>query len=123
MTSIYEPGKMTNGLLLSLLAGFFVLLNGVLWFAIFGFLGMMSDEISIMSMFNFTGVFWIFGVLGVFSAIAIFIGFTLVYQFRKVYAGGIVILVFSALSLGTGGGMAIGFILGIVGGALILKNR
>jgi len=68
-------------------------------------------------LFRLTAVGLIFGVLVLLGAILL--------RIRPAHkkAWGIMILVFSIPSIVTGGGFIIGFILGIIGGALALSRK
>ncbi len=62
------------------------------------------------------------GVFGLFFGGMVIVGAALGYK-GKTTAGGVLAIVFSVFSLLSGGGFLIGFILGIVGGALILAGK
>jgi len=63
------------------------------------------------------------GVFGIVCAILIIVGALLAYYKGMRVAGGIIIIIFSFLSIFSLGGFVIGMILGIVGGALILATK
>jgi hypothetical protein len=63
------------------------------------------------------------GVFGIVCAILIIVGALLAYYKGMRVAGGIIIIIFSVLSIFSLGGFVIGMILGIVGGALILATK
>ncbi len=63
------------------------------------------------------------GIFGVVSGVLILLGGALAYYRDFRVGGGVIVLVFSILSLFGGGGLFLGLILGILGGALILLNR
>ncbi len=64
------------------------------------------------------------GVVGLVLAILVIIGSILIYMPGKEVIGGILVLVFSIISLFfTAGGLFIGLILGIIGGALGLAKK
>jgi uncharacterized membrane protein len=125
--------KPTAGFVLSLIAGIFILING----ALLGFVG------SFLSGLDMTGVISqyaseapqeaaaglavasmvLYGLMavGIIFGILVLVGSLMVYRNpAHKTAWGVIILVFSILSFVTGGGFLIGFILGIIGGALIL---
>jgi hypothetical protein len=110
--------RATAGFAISLVAGIFVLLNGLFWFAMSSFLGSFSE------LFNFVGLSLdvLGGVLVVF-AIIIFIGAYLIYKPGNEMIGGILVLIFSIISFIGGGGFALGAILGLVGGILGLLKK
>jgi len=63
------------------------------------------------------------GVFGVVAGLLIILGGALAYYRDMRVAGGVMVLLFSILSLFGAAGLFIGMILGIVGGVLILMNR
>ena len=63
------------------------------------------------------------GLIAVVFAVLILLGAVLIYLPGKETIGGVIVLVFSILSILTGGGFLAGFILGIVGGALALIKK
>ena len=63
------------------------------------------------------------GVFGIVCAILMVVGALLAYYKGMRVAGGIIVLLFSILSIFSSGGFFIGMILGIVGGALILATK
>jgi len=115
--------KPTAAFVLSLIAGIFILINGVLLGALIGLVGLIGGAtgvypfaalipLALLSVFMAVGV--IFGVL-------VLLGAFMVYRNpAQKTAWGVIILVFSILSIAIGGGFIIGFILGIIGGALTL---
>ncbi|MGC9165777.1 MAG: DUF6114 domain-containing protein, partial [Thermoprotei archaeon] len=107
------PEKPTGAFVLSLLAGIFILLGGI--------------AISAMGSFipiPFAGaIIVILGLLGMIFGIIIIFGSMMINSGdpSKVKNGGIIVLIFSILSLITSsGGFIIGFILGLIGGILAL---
>jgi len=65
----------------------------------------------------------IYTVVGVIFAVLVLIGAILIYIPGKEVVGGILVIIFSLLSVITGGGFLIGLILGIIGGALGLAKK
>jgi len=64
------------------------------------------------------------GAIGLILAILVIIGAVLIYMPGKEVIGGILVLVFSIISLFfTAGGLFIGLILGIIGGALGIAKK
>jgi hypothetical protein len=115
--------KPTKAFMLSLIAGILILSNTVLlgvaarWFP-----GMIptlpgSTANDTMVLYRLSAIGLIFGVLVLLSAIMLHI--------KPIHkkAWGIMILVFSIPSVVTGGGFIIGFILGIIGGALAFSRK
>ncbi|DAC72926.1 MAG TPA: hypothetical protein DSN98_02895 [Thermoplasmata archaeon] len=115
--------KPTKAFTLSLIAGIFILSNtALLGVAARWFPGMIptlpgSSANDTTVLFRLTAVGLIFGVLVLLGAILL--------RIRPAHkkAWGIMILVFSIPSIVTGGGFIIGFILGIIGGALALSRK
>ncbi|MEM1538142.1 MAG: hypothetical protein QXK12_00650 [Candidatus Nezhaarchaeales archaeon] len=60
-------------------------------------------------------------VFGVICGLAVLIGVYRLYKGRNV-SGGVLVILFSTLSLLIGGGFIIGFILGVVGGAFAIAG-
>jgi len=65
----------------------------------------------------------VIGVIAIVFAILILLGAYFIYSPGKETVGGIIVLVFAALSILTGGGWLVGLILGIVGGILGLLKK
>lgn len=63
------------------------------------------------------------GIFGVVSGLLILLGGALAYYRGFRVGGGVIVLLFSILSLFGGGGLFLGLILGVIGGVLILMNR
>jgi len=63
------------------------------------------------------------GVISLIFGIIVLIGAFLIYMPGKEVIGGILVLIFSILSIFVGGGFLIGLILGIIGGALGLAKK
>ena len=112
--------KATVGFIISLIAGILILINGLLFVGIAGIVG------SIPGMDVIPGITEMiagFATVGLIFAIIVIIGAILIYMPGKEIIGGILVLIFSILSIFIGGGFLIGLILGIIGGILgILKK-
>lgn len=111
--------RATAGFALSLVAGIFVILDGL-------FLLVASSILKDLGVGDIAGVgltLDVLGMLGVVFAIIIFIGAWLIYTPGKEMLGGILVLIFSIISIITGGGFFLGMILGIIGGALGLAKK
>jgi len=112
--------KATVGFIISLIAGILILINGLLFVGIAGIVG------SIPGMDVIPGITEMiagFAAVGLIFAIIVIIGAILIYMPGKEIIGGILVLIFSILSIFIGGGFLIGLILGIIGGILgILKK-
>jgi len=70
-----------------------------------------------------TDIFSGLAAVGTIFAILVIIGAILIYMPGKEVIGGILVLIFSILSIVIGGGFLIGLILGIIGGALGLAKK
>ena len=121
MQASSDTKRITNGFLLSLIAGILVLINGALWFMLMGFVPMVYDPVMPVMAINI--VFLILGSIGILFAIAIFIGTAFIYQYGNKSTGGKIVVVFSAFSIGTGGGFGVGMIIGILGGYYGIKKK
>jgi hypothetical protein len=113
------PKRPPAGFVLSLISGIFILLNAIL-----------VSLVQIFASFYFTGSqsYWLFTMpwlllflagFGAVCALLVLVGAYLLYKGRNI-SGGLLVVLFSVLSLPIGGGFVVGFILGIVGGALAL---
>jgi MFS family permease len=114
--------KPTAAFVLSLIGGIFILLFGI----IFGILPFLFGAViaAIPGLGGFGGIIIVLGLLGIIYGILVIIGAALIYtgDKGKVKIGGILVLLFSILSIFSPafGGIIIGFILGLVGGILAL---
>jgi hypothetical protein len=116
-----EVKKATAGFIVSLIAGILILINGLLVVAVFAALGDMMSIIPGLE--GLEGIMTAIGAIGLIFGILVLIGAILIYMPGKEIIGGILVLVFSILSIFIGGGFFIGMILGIVGGILgIIKK-
>jgi len=113
--------RATVGFILSLIAGLLVLFHGIVWFwrGEMNLLGI--DEIRRRILVGIVQQH--VGLIAVVFAVLILLGAVLIYLPGKETIGGVIVLVFSILSILTGGGFLAGFILGIVGGALALIKK
>ena len=116
------PKRATIGFAISLVAALIILAQGIV--RIFrgqaiAFLG--SDELRqrVLSGLRLEFV----GTIAIIFAILILLGAYFIYSPGKETVGGIIVLIFAAISIITGGGWLIGFILGIVGGVLGLLKK
>ena len=117
-----KPQRATAGFALSLIAGILVLIQGIIRIA--------RGELNILGVLDefrrrILGGLAIeaIGAIAIVFGILILIGTILLYKPGYETAGGIIVLVFSVLSILTGGGFVAGFILGIIGGALGLTKK
>ncbi len=65
----------------------------------------------------------IVGTIAIVFAVLILVGAYLIYITQTTTAGGIIVIIFAALSILTGGGWLIGLILGVIGGILGLLKK
>jgi hypothetical protein len=118
---IMAEEKPTAAFVLSLIGGIFILLHAI---AVLIFVGVIGSAFSVVPIFGMIGgLLMIFGIVGLIFAILVIIGAVMINSGdpQRVRTGGILVLIFSILSLFTaGGGFFIGFILGLVGGILAL---
>lgn len=107
-----------SGLLILLVSGFAIAMWA--WVApMWGGMGMMGGMMG-----GWMGFLLIGPVIGVISGIAVLVGAVMLYNNPgQSQTWGIIILVFSVLSLLGGGGFLVGAILGIVSGILALTWR
>jgi hypothetical protein len=113
---------------LSLLSGIFIILGSAImclwwsWWWPMGWSGMMNAMEEHMPGWNFGGVAYTMGVVGVIFGVIIIVAAIMLYTNpRQHELWGALIIVFSVISiLSCMGGMGIGLILGIIGGALAI---
>lgn len=122
--------KPTAGFILSLISGVLIL-GGATTIGYFGspshyngmmggyYRGMMGGYYGMMG--GSGGWFYGFAALGIVSGLLVLVGAVMMYtQPRQATTWGVVVLVFSIVSLSGGGGFFVGAILGFVGGILAL---
>jgi len=114
--------KPTKAFLLSLIAGILIISNTtLLGIATRWFPGIIP---TIPGSANDTTVLYRLTVIGLILGILVLFGAMLMHiKPGKKKAWGILVIVFSIPSVITGGGFIIGFILGILGGALTLSRK
>lgn len=126
-TASTSPKRAIIGFALSLVAGIFILLNGLAFIALQSFLNSIIELVPIPVAIPGLGiaeaVFATIGAIGVVFAIIVFVGAFLIYMPGKEVIGGIIVLIFSILSIVAMGGFFIGMILGIIGGALGIAKK
>ena len=126
-TAPTAPKRATIGFALSLVAGIFILLNGLAFIALQSLLNSLIDIVPIPVAIPGIGiaeaVFATIGAIGVVFAIIVLVGAFLIYMPGKEMIGGIIVLIFSILSIVAMGGFFIGMILGIIGGALGIAKK
>ncbi len=122
-----SPKRATIGFALSLIAGIFILLNGLAFIALQSLLNSIIDivpmPVEIPGIGFAESVFATIGAIGVVFAIIVLVGAILIYMPGKEMIGGIIVLIFSILSIFAMGGFFIGMILGIIGGILGLLKK
>lgn len=127
MQALTGTKRITNGFIMSAIAGVLVLINGILWFTLINFLTMIHGETEISAAMapamTLSLPFIILGSMGVLFAIGIFIGSAFIYLYGNNSTGGKIVLVFAALSITAGGDLIIGMVVGIIGGAYAIKKK
>lgn len=125
MAEVAEVKKATAGFIISLIAGVLILINALLIVGIAGVVGSWAEWVpeaeeaaDVVSTF-----FYAWAGAGLIFAILVIIGAILIYMPGREVLGGILVLVFSILSIIIGGGFFIGLILGIVGGILGIVKK
>jgi len=116
------PKRATIGFAISVVAALIILAQGIV--RVFrgqaiAFLG--SDELRRRVLSGLRVEF--VGTIAIIFAILILLGAYFIYSPGKETIGGIIVLVFAAISIITGGGWLIGLILGIAGGILGLLKK
>ena len=111
--------RATAGFIVSLIAGFLMLIGAVLFVFLAGFIELLGGVLPSFITDLFTGL----AAIGVIFAILVIIGAILIYIPGYVTIGSILVIIFSILSIITGGGFFIGLILGIIGGILGLARK
>ena len=112
-------GRAIAGFIISLIAGFLMLIGAVLFAFIAGFIELLGGVIPSFITDLFTGI----ASIGVIFAILVIIGAILIYIPGYRTIGSILVIIFSILNIITGGGFFIGLILGIIGGILGLAKK
>lgn len=122
-TTPQQPRKATAGFIISLIAGILILINALVWFALRSLVSSLPIPIGIPGMEIAEALLTLFGTAGLIFAIIVIVGAILIYMLGKEVVGGILVLIFSILSIVIGGGFFLGLILGIIGGALGIAKR
>jgi uncharacterized membrane protein YidH (DUF202 family) len=117
-----ETKRAIIGSIISLLAGLLILIQGIVrlvraeWALDFGF-GEIPRRFFGATFLTTRGIFAVvFGII-------VLLGAFLISRPGKEMAGGILVLVFSAMSIIAGGGFLVGFVLGVIGGILGLVKK
>jgi hypothetical protein len=111
--------RATAGFYMSLIAGIFILINAIAFFALADFIDSLGGVLPI----PVEGILETFGAIGAFIALVVIIGGFLIYMPGKETIGSILVIIFSLLSVVIGGGFFIGLVLGIIGGILGLAKK
>jgi len=111
--------RATVGSAISLIAGIIILINAVMFVSLADFIELVGGIIPGFVADIFTGL----AVVGLIFALLVIMGAFLIYMPGKETIGGILVIIFSILSIIIGGGFLIGLILGIIGGALGLAKK
>jgi len=108
--------RATAGFAISLVAGILVLLDGFVLLAV-------SSYVNSLTGYDLGFAVGALGGLAIVFALIILFGAWLIYTPGKETLGGVLVLIFSIVSIFTGGGFFVGLILGIIGGALGLAKK
>ena len=111
--------RATAGFIVSLIAGILILINAIAFFALADFIESLGGVLP----FFVEGIFETLGAAGAIIALVVILGGFLIYMPGKETIGGIIVIIFSILSIFIGGGFLIGLILGIIGGILGLAKK
>jgi hypothetical protein len=120
--TVSSPKRDTLAFTFSLAGALLILIQGLVRIfrgAAITFLG--SDEIRRRILVGLA--LTIVGAIAVVFAILVIIGALLIYNPGTQVVGGVIVIIFSALSIIVGGGWLIGLILGIIGGVLCLIKK
>jgi len=118
--------KATAGFIISLIAG---IIDAVVAIIIIAAASLVAGLEGMMPGYGYGWEFAaatiaIWGAIGLILGILVIVGAILIYMPGKEVIGGILVLVFSIISLFfTAGGLFIGLILGIIGGALGIAKK
>jgi len=123
------PPRAKWGFIFSVITGFLVLFNTfVIWIAMYSpdFLNRLRlvfayyGALAIFDAWSLLIVLW--AIVGVIISILIFLGAILIYLGNGAL-GGVVVFIFSVLSLVIWGGFIVGILLGIIGGLLGILEK
>lgn len=120
--------RATAGFIISLIGGIIDAIVALLIIAAASWIGQLEETIPGFGIGPGLGlaeaVLATWGAIGLILAIVVIIGAILIYMPGKEVIGGILVLIFSIISLFfTLGGLIIGLILGIIGGALGIAKK
>lgn len=118
-----EPERSMREPILALFSGLIII--GVAWW----YYQLMLSVVDLLGWMGFgelTGlileVYFAMFILGIFSGGMIILGGFIMFTFSP-KAGGIITIIFSIISLSSGGGLILGLILGLLAGALALQSK
>jgi len=126
LTEVKEVKKATAGFIISLLAG---IIDAVVAIIIMAAASLVAGLEGMIPGYEYGWGFAataiaIWGAIGLILGILVIVGAILIYMPGKEVIGGILVLIFSIISLFfTAGGLFIGLILGIIGGALGIAKK
>jgi len=112
--------KATAGFIISLIAGILILINALLVFALTSLIGGIGASVGLPEL---GAAIALYGTVGLVFAIIVIVGAIMIYMPGREVIGGILVLIFSILSIIIGGGFILGLILGIIGGALGIAKK
>jgi len=126
-TAPTAPKRATAGFAISFIAAILIILNGLALIALQSLINSFADfipmPVTIPGMGFVQSVFATIGAIGLVFGILVLVGAFLIYMPGKEVIGGIIVLLFSILSIVAMGGFFIGLILGIIGGILGLIKK
>ena len=126
-TAPTSPKRAMAGFVISFIAGILIILGGIVFFALQSFINSIIDfipmPVTIPGIGFAQAVFATIGAIGLVFGILVIVGAFLIYMPGKEIIGGIIVLIFSILSIVAFGGFFIGMILGIIGGILGLLKK
>jgi len=126
LTEVVKVKKATAGFIVSLIGGIIDALVAVIMIAAASWMAEFGESIGYPGFGAelAAAALATWGAIGLILAILVIIGAVLIYMPGKEVIGGILVLVFSIISLFfTAGGLFIGLILGIIGGALGIAKK
>ncbi|MBI4895114.1 MAG: hypothetical protein HY831_01345 [Candidatus Aenigmarchaeota archaeon] len=109
---------MKLGSILTLIGGLLITLNATL-----ASLAYSTGITPVIPMFMSSSLLLSFSLIGLLAGILVLLGFYLSLKARNSLTAGVLIIMFSVVGFVGGGGFFVGSILGIIGGAFILKGR
>jgi hypothetical protein len=127
LTEVEEVKRATAGFIVSLVGGIIDAIVAVLIIAVASWIEGLEEFMPPGTGFGAeitSAILTTLGAIGLVLAILVIFGAVLIYMPGKEVIGGILVLVFSIISFFfTAGGLFIGLILGIVGGALGIAKK